>query len=68
MLKQGAKPVPQRRKRQSYEALDLVAFQQQPEEEKKEEKPDERMDNEDFIDVSHRMRQSKRNKTPANRD
>ena len=42
MLKQGAKPVPQRRKRQSYEALDLVAFQQQPEEEKKEEKPDER--------------------------
>lgn len=58
----------QRKERHTYEALDFATFNRQPEEEKKAEKPDERMDNEDFVDVTHRIKTTKRNKTPANRD
>ena len=45
LLKLGAKPVPQRRERHTYDALDFLTFSQPQEEEKKEERPDEKMEN-----------------------
>ena len=36
-----------------------------PEEEKKEEKPDQEMNDDQFRDVNHMARKSKRNKTPV---
>ena len=60
--------MPQRRERHTYDALDFAAFKKQPEEEKKEELPDAQMHGDGFTDVTHRLKQTKRNKTPANRD
>ena len=53
----------QRRERKVFGALPIDTFFVEDEEEKKEEAPDKEMAETSFADVTHTLRQSKRNKT-----
>ena len=65
LLKHNAKPVPQRNQRRKHDMLTYKEFSHsQPAEEKKE-TVDAEMKNDDYMDVTNKLKGSKRNRTPV---
>ena len=63
LLKHNAKPVPQRKHRRKHDMLTYEEFSQSKTVEEKKETADATMKDDGFIDVTEKMRGSKRNRT-----
>ena len=65
LLKHNAKPVPQRNQRRKHDMLTYKEFSHLQHEEEKKETVDAEMKNEDYMDVTSKLKGSKRNRTPV---
>ena len=62
MLKQGSKPVSQRKERKTFEAISFKDFGQVNDEEEKKEAKDVKMLDDGYVDVTQQLKRSKRNR------
>ena len=65
LLKQGAKPVPERRKRRKIEVFELPSQESQKQEEVKQEGPGFKPPPGDFKDITDQVMMSRRSKRPT---